>query len=429
MKKIAIITLGCKTNQYESQAVGEKLEQLGHQVVYNFEKADIYILNTCAVTNEAERKSRQTISKFVKLNPACKIFVCGCASQNNPQQFKDLPNVQYVIGNANMMTLVNKISVRKGSAVAKLPENYDENVRINKITKARAYVKIQDGCNRFCSYCLIPYLRGRSRSRNMFEILQEIATLKNAGAKEIVLTGIDLSDFKIDDNLALLELLQQIDTFGVRFRLGSLEPNLLTEEFLQNLQELHNFCPHFHISMQSGCTQTLERMNRHYTAEFFVERTNLVKKYFPNGAITTDLIVGFPDESDAEFAKTLKTIKKISFAQMHIFPFSRRSGTTADKLLSMKGKEKLTLVPTEVVKERMKTVLALAKKLEKKYLKAQHNKILQAVIEELHNGFLVGTTQNYVKVYIPCTNKRLVGELVSVKIGKIFEDGVLASLI
>ena len=424
MEKIAILTLGCKTNQYESQALGEILEKEGFEVFYHMDKADIYIINTCAVTNEAERKSRQFVSKLTKLNPKCKIYVCGCASQNNPEQFSKMPNVKYVIGSGGRHLLLEKICGHKTSKKTKTQDTY-EDIHITKPVNSRVYVKIQDGCNRFCSYCLIPYLRGRSRSRSIISILQEIDNLKNLGAKEIVLTGIDISDYRIDDQPSLLELLKQIDTFDIRYRLGSMEPNLLTEEFVKELANLHNFCPHFHISMQSGCTETLKRMNRQYTAEFFIEKTKLIRKHFKNPAITTDLIIGFLGETEQEFKTTLKTIKKIGFAEMHIFPYSRRGGTAADKLLLAK-QSGYELIAPQIIKERMKTTLALAQKLKNRYLKKQKNVCHEAVIEETLENYLIGTTENYIKVYIEGNCENLLNTLQKVKVIKPFKDGVLA---
>ena len=426
MEKVALITLGCKTNQYESQALGELLEKEGYEVAYKMCKADIYVLNTCAVTNEAERKSRQFVGKLRKLNPKCKIFVCGCASQNNPEQFKALEGVQYVIGNANRLSLLEKITARKGGKVQKLPDAY-EDLRITKPKNSRTYIKIQDGCNRFCSYCLIPHLRGRSRSRSILDIMQEVDTLAKAGAKEIVLTGIDISDYRIDDQPALLELLKQIDVFGVRIRLGSIEPNMLTDDFVVGLSQIHNICPHFHISMQSGCTETLKRMNRHYSAEFFLQRVKMLRTIFKNCAITTDMIVGFPSETDKEFKATLATIKKAKFAEMHIFPYSRRGGTTADKLLGVKNNG-FDLVDPQVVKARMKIAMDIAEKMKIQYLRAQRGNVLSAVLEEQSGKYITGTTENYVKVYIPNACKTLLGTLQKVKIGKRFQDGVLAEI-
>lgn len=427
MEKVSIITLGCKTNAYEGQSLGEVLESEGYDVCYSTEKADIYILNTCAVTNEAERKSRQYISKLTKLNPKCKIFVCGCASQNNPEQFKTAANVHYVTGNANRMYLLEKITARKGGSLGKLPKDY-EDLQISKPVQARTYVKIQDGCNRFCSYCLIPYLRGRSRSRNIISILKELDALVKAGAKEVVLTGIDISDYQIDEKPALLELLEQVNSFGVRFRMGSFEPNILTEEFVKKLKTFQNFCPHFHISMQSGSTRVLDRMNRKYTAEFFIERVKLIRKHFKNPAITTDLIVGFPGETDEEFLETLNTIKRVKFAEMHIFPYSRRTGTAADKMLNIKNSG-FCLVDPKTIKQRVKTAIALANKYREKYLKTQKHKTLDVVIEQTHENFLVGTSQNYMKVYIESNCNKLINSLQKVKILKPFKDGLLGEII
>lgn len=420
--KICIITLGCKTNQYESQALGEMLEQNGHKVVYTFETAEIYILNSCAVTNEAERKSRQMISKFNKLNPKCKIFVCGCASQNNAEQFSALENVKYVMGNAKILSLVDKLD-KKGKKVEKLPDYY-ENIGITKLTNTRCNVKIQDGCNRYCSYCLIPYLRGKSRSRDIISILKEVDTLVKKGSKEIILTGIDISDYRIDDKPALLELLEQLDTFNVRYRLGSVEPTLLTVEFVKELAKLKNLCPHFHISMQSGSTSVLKRMNRDYTAELFCKNVKILRKYLgKNIAITTDLIVGFPGETNSEFLQTIKTIKKVKFAQIHIFPYSRRNGTTADKLLTLKSNKEFFIIDGNIVKKRSQTLHELAKKLELLYLKKQKNKVLNVIIEEKQDEFFVGTTENYVKVYVK-SETDIINNLLPVKIINLYEDGV-----
>lgn len=427
-KKVCIITLGCKTNQYESQAIGEVLEtDLNFEVSYKLGKADIYILNSCAVTNEAEKKSRQTIAKFNKLNPNCKIFVCGCASQNNPSQFTKLNNVKFVIGNANILSLVNKMNARGGSKVAKFPETYEE-ISIAKSHNSRVYIKVQDGCNRFCSYCLIPYLRGRSRSRNMFSILKEVDSFAKLNVKEIVLTGIDISDYKIDDQPALFELLEQIDAYGIRYRLGSFEPNILTEDFIKKLTKLKNLCPHFHISMQSGSTATLSRMNRKYSSEFFIERVNLLRTYFDNPAITTDLIVGFPGETDKEFNETVKTVKKIKFSQMHIFPYSRRAGTFADKMLALKSNKEYYLINPDIVKKRLEKITPLAQNYEKQYILSNKNKVLNVVVETKKDNYYIGTTENYIKVYIK-SNENIIDKLVPVKIVKRHLDGAIGEIV
>lgn len=425
--KICIITLGCKVNQYESQSLGEILRTQGNEIVYKLETADIYFLNSCAVTNEAERKSRQTIAKFNKLNPNCKIYVFGCASQNNPDQFTKLKNVQYVMGNATPLALLDNLD-KKGKKILKHPDHFEE-ISVSTITNARVYVKIQDGCNRFCSYCLIPYLRGRSRSRDIISILTEIDSLTKNGAKEIVLTGVDISDFKIDEKHSLLELLQKINDFNVRFRIGSLEPNLITTEFLKELKKLKHFCPHFHLSMQSGSSSVLNRMNRKYSKEFFIQRTKLIYKYFgKNCAITTDIIVGFPGETDLEFAETLKTVKKCKFSQIHCFPYSRRTGTTADRLLNNKSNKNFYIINPAIIKSRMKQLTTLSHKLSLKFLRKQKNHILEVVVEEKKDNYYVGTSQNYINTYFE-SPKNYVNQIINIRIKKIFLDGVLGKII
>lgn len=419
MTKVCIVTLGCKVNQYESDTLAEALEKLGYEISQKLEKADIFVLNSCAVTNEAEKKSRQTIAKFNKLNPKCKIFVSGCASQNNPEQFTSLKNVRYVIGNSNILAIIDNLD-KKGKKITQHTDHYDTPA-LTKSSLTRAYVKIQDGCNRYCSYCLIPYLRGPSRSRDIVSILKEVDTFVKNGVNEIVLTGVDISDYKIDGKLALLDLMQEINKFEVRFRLSSFEPNILTENFVAEIKKLSNLCPHFHLSMQSGSTAVLKRMNRHYTAEFFVQRVKLLRKYFKNPAITTDLIVGFPAESDAEFLETVKTVKKCKFSHMHIFPYSRRSGTACDKLLASKTNKEFFAIDGQVVKERIKALHSLNKKFENDFLRHQVGKVLSVVIEEVKDGFYWSTSQNYVKVLIPA-DKELSGT-VNVKIKSLGADG------
>ncbi len=398
--KIVIITLGCKVNQYESDALAEKLSAVGHNVFFKLQNADIYILNSCAVTNEAERKSRQYVSKFLKFNPNAKIFVMGCASQKNPDQFWNLPNVKYVVGNVNKLNLLEKIEkLDRKRKLQPLP-NFYENISISKSSHTRAYVKIQDGCNRFCSYCLIPYLRGRSRSRDIVSILTEVENLKNNGVKEIVLTGIDVSDYRIDDKPALSELMKQLNDYNIRIRLSSMEVSLINDEFLSTLKSMKNFCPHFHLSLQSGCSSVLKRMNRNYTSNEFVNAVKKIRKYFKNVAITTDIIVGFPGETEREFKQTLKTVKRAKFAYIHIFPYSRRSGTVADKLLSSKSNQGFFVVDGNVVKRRVKELSQLNKKMFLKFRQNQIGKKHNVLIEEFVDNCLVGHTENYVKVYI-----------------------------
>ena len=427
--KICIHTLGCKVNQYESDVLAECLRRLGHEVSTELEIADVYILNSCAVTNEAERKSRQAISKFSALNPNARVLVCGCASEKDDSQFSALKNVNFVSGVANKMKLIEKLE-EDGAEIDPLPTSY-ENFGLSTSSNTRAYVKIQDGCNNFCSYCIIPYLRGRSRSRDIVSILNEVEGLVSGSINEnkpyineIVLTGIDLSDFKIDGKSGLITLLKELDKFGVRIRLGSLEEGLITDEFLKEARLLNNFCPHFHLSMQSGSNSVLKRMNRKYTKREYLKSVKKIRKYFENPAITTDVIVGFLGETDKEFKETLKTIKKAKFASMHIFPYSLRTGTVAEKLL-LNGK--YSLVPGEIVKKRVKKLEKINKKFKKKYLLQIKGKNFQMLTETIHDGFVVGHTENFVKCYLPAENVEL-NTILTVEILEPFKDGALVKI-
>ncbi|MDD4816087.1 MAG: tRNA (N(6)-L-threonylcarbamoyladenosine(37)-C(2))-methylthiotransferase MtaB [Clostridia bacterium] len=424
--KAVLLTLGCKVSQYETETIGEALKNLGYETTTNLEEADIYVLNTCAVTNEAERKSRQMIAKFNKLNPNAKIFVCGCASQNNPDQFKDLKNVFFVCGSANKLSILEHLN-KKGKKIDKFPDFY-ENVGISTSSNTRAYVKIQDGCNRFCSYCIIPYIRGRSRSRDILSILKEVETLMQTGVKEIVLSGIDISDFKIDDNPGILELLKQLENYSIRVQLGSMEPTMITDEFVKTLKNLKNFCPHFHLSMQSGSTSVLKRMNRNYTSNDFVLAVKKIRKHFKNANITTDIIVGFPGETDKEFEETIKTIKKCKFAYMHIFPYSRRSGTTADKLLALKTNKAYFIVDGNIIKERAKKLAKINEKNNRNYNKKQIGKTLSVIVEEKNGTFYVGHSENYVKVFVDDL-KEMPYNIIRVKIKGRNKDGVIGGLL
>ena len=280
--KICVMTLGCKVNKYESDALVKRLEEKGYQTTDNLEQADIYVINTCAVTAEAEKKSRQMIARCRKFNPNARVLICGCASQKNQMQFKE-KGVEVVTGVAGKTKLIDIIE--QGNVdISELPLQYEDDM-LAKQSRIRAYIKIQDGCNNFCSYCIIPYLRGRSRSRSLESIMAEASAL-GEDIKEIVLTGINVTDYKIDGKPGLLTLLQNLDTLGKRIRLSSLEETLVSEEFAKGLSELQNFCPHFHLSLQSGCDSVLKSMNRKYTTKEFYNSVQLLRKYFPLAAIT-----------------------------------------------------------------------------------------------------------------------------------------------
>lgn len=426
--KIVIITLGCKVNQYESDALAEVLVKAGHQVSCELEFADAFILNTCAVTNEAERKSRQMISKFNKLNPNAKIFVCGCASQNNFKQFSSLKNVQFIKGNASKLKLIENLDILKSENIEDLPKIY-EPMFISNSKNRRAFVKIQDGCNRFCSYCIIPYVRGRSRSRDIESIVDEVETLIKNQVKEIVLTGIDISDYKIKEKPAINLLLKELRRFNVRIRMSSVEVGLITDELLLNLKKLQNFCPHFHLSMQSGSDGVLKRMNRNYSVSDFLTAVEKIRKVFPDCAITTDIIVGFPGETEKEFQETFDTVKKIEFAFMHIFPFSRRSGTAVDKILNLKNNKEYFLVGSDIIKQRSQILRKINNETFKNFNEKQIGKTCEVVVEELVDDFYVGHSRNFTKVYISKENQPdLINEVKNVKLESIFKDGVLGKI-
>lgn len=415
--KISVLTLGCKVNKYESDALIFELKNRGHQATDSLEYADAYIINTCAVTNEAEKKSRQMIERARKFNPNAKIYVMGCASQNRPAQFDD-KGVKFLIGNANKKKILDMLdqqcSPQETHHLFDLPNEYEDNL-FSAQSQSRAFIKIQDGCNNFCTYCIIPYLRGRSRSRSVQSIVAEIEKLPE-NVKEIVLVGIDVSDFQVDGKRALGSLLQQLDKFGKRLRLSSMEDNLVNEEFLQQLSKLENFCPHFHLSLQSGCDNVLKKMNRHYTTAQFEESVNLIRKYFPLAGITTDIIVGFPTETEEDFAQTLAFVQKVKFSQLHIFPYSKRDGTSAAKLYAdLSGKVK---------QARAKQLNEIGKRLQAEFF--AQNKTGKVLIEEKVGKFCIGYTQNYIKTYVE-TNFS-VGDIVEVELVKPFKNGMLANI-
>ena len=410
--KFSVLTLGCKVNKYESDALIFELRKRGFDATDKLEWADAYIINTCAVTNEAERKSRQMLERARKFNPSAKIYVMGCASQDDHAQFEK-KGAKFVIGTASKARLLDNLD-NDGWKIFDQPKKYEDNL-FSAQTLTRAFIKIQDGCNRFCTYCLIPYLRGRSRSRDEESILEEVKKVPNE-VKEVVLVGIDVSDFQIDEKKGLGKLLQDLDRFGNRLRLSSMEDNLVDEEFLKTLVSVKNFCPHFHLSLQSGCDSVLKKMNRHYTTAQFAKSVKLIRKFFPHAGITTDVIVGFPTETEEDFEETLKFVQQVKFSQLHIFPYSQRNGTVATKLYTdLSGKIK---------NERVKRLEEVGKKLKKEFI--MQNKMGNVLIEEKNGEFFEGYTENYIKCYVKGDLK--VGDIVKVKIVKSFKDGALAEI-
>lgn len=411
--KIAVVTLGCKVNKYESDALVFELKKRGYETTDKLEFADAYVVNSCAVTNEAEKKSRQMLERVRKLNPNAKIYVMGCASQNNPEKFVE-KGAQFVVGTANKQKILDDLE-NVGTHIYDFPKQYEDDL-FSAQSLSRAYIKIQDGCNNFCTYCLIPYLRGRSRSRSLESIVDEVSKLPE-NVKEVVLVGIDVSDFQIDGKKSLGTLLKSLDGFGKRLRLSSMEDNLISDEFLKILASLKNFCPHFHLSLQSGCDNVLKKMNRKYTTAQFEESVNKIRKYFPNAGITTDIIVGFPTETDEDFETTMKFVEKIKFSQLHIFPYSKRNGTAASKLYKdLSGNIKT---------QRLKRLEELGKKLGLDFI--NQNKTGKVLIEEFADGYFEGYTENYIKCFLHGDFE--VGDIVDVKIIKPFKNGALCEKI
>ena len=413
--KAAFYTLGCKVNQYESAAMAQALEKNGITIVPHTEKADIFIINSCTVTAESERKTRQAVRRFRKNNPDSIIVLTGCMTQVNPDTEKGLPEADIVMGNKNNHRLygfiLQYIKQRK-RVVAVEKHRIGDKFTGDKIStcsdRTRANVKIEDGCNRFCSYCIIPYARGRVRSKPLEELISEVTDLANNGFKEIVLVGINLSAYGSDIGSNLVEAVRATaNVKGIeRVRLGSLEPDHITYSVIEELSKIEKLCPQFHISLQSGCDGTLKKMNRHYNTVEYEDLCLKLRSTFPDATITTDVMVGFPDESESDFEISLNFVKKIKFEKVHIFPYSRRPGTAAAGMENQVGNSE---------KQRRAEIMAEeCEKIRKNFLKKQVGKTLQVLLEENHEGFARGYTKNYIPVRVD--GKRGLGEIVNVKI-------------
>lgn len=396
MKKAAAYTLGCKVNQYDTQAMLELLQKDGYEIVSFHTKADVYIINTCTVTNIADRKSRQAIARAADLNPEAVIVVAGCLSQRSAEELLQMRGVRAVLGTADrsmIVRIVEKAKNEKVNAVATENSAF-ENLSVKTSGEmTRGYIKIQEGCNHYCSYCIIPYVRGPARSRPLPDILDEARILAESGVREVVLTGINISSYKTGDGGSLADVLAAMNrTRGLlRIRLGSLEPGLLTPEFLQRLAGIQKLCPHFHVSMQSGSDGVLARMNRKYTTREYAHTIENIRSVFDNPAVTTDIITGFPGETEEEFEETLKFVRDINFSKLHVFPYSERTGT---KAAGMAGK-----VPMELRKKRANILIALGKEEEYAYIKSFLSKEEAVLFERMAaDGLAEGHTGRYVKV-------------------------------
>ena len=423
-KKAALHNLGCKVNAYETEAMQELLEDSGYEIVPFHEKADIYIINTCTVTNMADRKSRQMLHRARKMNPDAIVAACGCYVQEKPEEVADC--VDIVIGNNRKKEIVHILEeyekgregIRKDLVDIGHAREYEDLHLSRTAEHTRAYIKVQDGCNQFCSYCIIPYARGRVRSRSMESVRGEVETLARNGYQEVVLTGIHLSSYGIDTGTDLLSLIRTVhEVAGIkRIRLGSLEPRIITEEFAEAIAGLPKMCPHFHLSLQSGCTETLKRMNRRYTAEEYYEKCELLRKYFRNPALTTDVIVGFPGETEEEFKASRDFIDKVDFYETHVFKYSRREGTKAAAMPDQ--------VPEEEKTRRSNILLDLSRKKQAAYEQRLLGTTQEVLIEEeiRRNGeiYQVGHTREYVKVGIR-TEEKLANRLVQIEIENPFQ--------
>lgn len=409
--KAVVFTLGCKVNECESDSLLSGLKRLGYEVSDRLEKADLYIVNTCAVTAEAEKKSRQTASRIKKLNPNAKIIFTGCACQNSPESFSQKDDGYLVTGVFSKSKILDMLTC-SGEHLFTETNEFEELEYVNSL-KTRTYVKVQDGCNNFCSYCIIPYLRGRTRSRNPESVKAEISALS---PKEAVINGINLSAYNYEGK-TLANLLEALSSVDCRIRLGSLEVGVITEEFLSATKRLKNFAPHFHLSLQSGSNAVLKKMNRHYTAEEFIEKVNLIRSYYADAGITTDIIVGFPTETEENFNETLSLVKKVEFADIHAFIFSARKGTVAYKMKD---------IPHEIKKERLDVLLEEKFKCKTRFAEKMQGKICDFLPEEEKDGFIEGYSENYLRLYVKGAHPK---DMVKVKVLSPFKDGALAKLI
>ncbi len=404
--------MGCKTNLYESGQIIACLNAAGHEAVHGLVPADVFVLNTCAVTGEAERKSRQAVQRARKLNPDCKVLIVGCAAEKNAEQFASMRNVSFVKGVADKTAIVNEIE-NSGVDVEQLPSVFAETV-FSAQERTRAFVKIQDGCNNFCSYCIVPYLRGRSRSRKIADVVEEI---RRANAAETVLIGIDISQFGRDTGETLPQLFYALRGTNTRLRLGSLEARVVTDELLESLTHV-DFCPHFHLSLQSGCDSVLRRMNRKYTTREYMQAVTKIREVFPDAALTTDVIVGFCGETDEEFKQTCEFVEKVRFADVHVFPYSPREGTAAFGWADVDG----------AVKERRAEQLGRVKlRLKNEFAASFAGVVCQVLVERKRNGMWEGYTKQYLRVYFQ--GKADVGKLVDVVITEPYQDGAKGEIL
>lgn len=433
MKTVAFYTLGCKVNQYESEAVSSIFEKNGYEVVSFDQSADIYIINTCTVTNLSDRKSRQAIRKAKKTNPDSIVTVMGCYAQTSSEEILKIPGVNLVVGTKDRNSILDYIKrLEEGECRINAVDNIMtsrsfEELKVNTYKeRTRAYLKIQEGCSQFCSYCIIPYARGPIRSRKPEDIIDEVRELSQNGYTEIVLTGIHLAsygkDLKTTDLLDIIKKINEIEGIQ-RIRLGSIEPTTITKEFVLAAAEMPKLCPHYHLSLQSGCDATLRAMNRKYTAEEYGKSVDLLKKHMPDVAITTDIMVGFPGETEEHFLSSMDFADKIGFSKIHVFKYSPRKGTPAA--------ESPDQITPEIKEARSEKMLALSDRLEEQYLGRFIDREMDVLYEQAladKKGYIEGLTSNYIRVAAEGTED-MTGKIVKTKLikisGSLFEGNIL----
>ena len=445
MPKAALHNLGCKVNAYETEAMEQQLKERGYEIVPFDEKADVYIINTCSVTNIADRKSRQMLHRAKKLNPESVVVAAGCYVDSSDKKGEKDSSVDLFVTNAMKEDLVafvvEAMKERNIVPMQVMEEEFEKEHHMTKEAIAQkhtsAYLKVQNGCNQYCTYCIIPYVRGPLSSKPVEDVVYEVEQLAKDGIQEVVLTGIHLSSYGVDltecknflelEGRMLLKLIQNVaNVDGIeRIRLGSLEPRIITKNFLEELSQIPEVCPHFHLSLQSGCDQTLRRMNRHYSADEYEEGVKMIRAYFKHPAITTDIIVGFPQETEEEFEATCAFARRIAFAQIHVFKYSRRQGTMAD---AMTGQ-----VDETIKNQRSEKLIGIEKELEKEYQKYFIGKKEEVLLEEVQliegREYVVGYNERYVRIAVSCTEmpdaKERCNTIATVKIERHLTDEIL----
>lgn len=429
-KTVAFYTLGCKVNQYETNAMKQKFIEKDYEIVDFEEAADIYVVNTCTVTNMSDRKSRQIIRRAKESNKNSLLVVTGCYAQVAKDELEKIEEIDIVIGNQEKKDIVTFVEEKQKEKIEKVSDilyekSFAEFGASTYTDKTRAVIKVQDGCDRFCSYCIIPYARGRIRSRKPEEVIAEIEQLAKKGIKEVVITGIHLASYgkEYKPHISLLELLKEINKIdGIeRIRLGSLEPTLMTKEFVEGLVKLEKICDHFHLSLQSGCDETLQRMDRRYTAEEFEEGIKIIRENFPNVSLTTDVIVGFPGETEEEFSKTYEFLERIKFYKMHVFKYSARKGTKAAVMQNQ--------ITGEIKEKRSNKLIELSNKNQKEQNQKYIGKEIDVLFEEQDGEYIKGHTTNYIMVYVKSEDKTLEDTIRKVKITNALDEHLIGKCI